>query len=172
MDKLLKRKVLKKYSALEWVLASFAAAFCLCAFCMFFADGITDAGGDGKPVYLITFDLRVDGLHFNALAFFAYILPLIAALFALIPFKCRWHTLVIAVAMLYCGVVQMCLREVYFIKYSAEIASMYRAAGVVTSQYAYLAGAFSLIAALLLIAKFLLPIIARKHGACNGKEEV
>ncbi|MCD8040288.1 MAG: hypothetical protein LUF82_02100 [Clostridia bacterium] len=108
--------------------------------------------------------MQVGGLYFNGLAFFAYVLALVCAIFAFIPFKRGWTSVIFTVILIFCAVVQMNMCNVYLIKYSADVRQMYMAAGVVTSVYAYLAGASSLAAAITFILKWLYPVYLRKGG--------
>ena len=81
------KKAFEKPTLLQLLLSVAAACFALVAFGLFFADAVGDKGGDGLPAFKIAFDVMIDGLHFNARAFFAYLIPLLCAAAVVLPFK-------------------------------------------------------------------------------------
>lgn len=147
------KNVFEKPSKAEFVLGLATSCFALVAFGLFFADAVGDKGGDGLPAFKIAFDVMIDGLHFNARVFFAYLIPLLCAAATVLPFKERKVYFAAAVLMLAAGIVMFCMKEIYLAKYDEELADMYRKAGVELAAPAIVAGTFSLIAAGLAVAR-------------------
>lgn len=143
------KSVFEKPTRLQIVLSVAASCFALVAFGLFFADGVGDKGGDGLPAFKIAFDVMVDGLHFNARIFFAYLIPLLCAAAVIFPFKEKKVYYAAAFLLLAAGIVILCTKELYLTKYDRELADMYRKAGVSLAVPAIIAGTFSLCAAAL-----------------------
>lgn len=141
------KKVFEKPTLLQLLLGIAAACFALTAFGLFFADAVGDKGRDGLPGFKIAFDVMTDGLHFNARAFFAYLIPLICAAAVILPFRERKVFYAAAFLLLAAGIVIFCMREIYLTKYESDVADMYRKAGVSLAAPAVIAGVFSLAAA-------------------------
>lgn len=141
------KKVFEKPTLLQLLLGVAAACFALVAFGLFFADAVGDKGGDGLPAFKIAFDVMIDGLHFNARAFFAYLIPLICAAAVILPFREKKVFYAAAFLLLAAGIVIFCMKEIYLTKYESDVADMYRKAGVSLAAPAIVAGVFSLVAA-------------------------
>lgn len=141
------KKVFEKPTLLQLLLGIAAACFALVAFGLFFADAVGDKGGDGLPAFKIAFDVMVDGLHFNARAFFAYLIPLICAAAVILPFREKKVFYAAAFLLLAAGIVIFFMKEIYLTKYESDVADMYRKAGVSLAAPAIVAGVFSLAAA-------------------------
>lgn len=141
------KKVFEKPTLLQLLLGIAAACFALVAFGLFFADAVGDKGGDGLPAFKIAFDVMVDGLHFNARVFFAYLIPLICAAAVILPFREKKVFYAAAFLLLAAGIVIFFMKEIYLTKYESDVADMYRKAGVSLAAPAIVAGVFSLAAA-------------------------
>lgn len=141
------KKVFEKPTLLQLLLGIAAACFALVAFGLFFADAVGDKGGDGLPAFKIAFDVMTDGLHFNARAFFAYLIPLICAAAVILPFREKKVFYAAAFLLLAAGIVIFFMKEIYLTKYESDVADMYRKAGVSLAAPAIVAGVFSLAAA-------------------------
>lgn len=152
------KKVFEKPTLIQIALSTAAACFSLVAFGLFFADAVGDKGGDGLPAFKIAFDVMIDGLHFNVRAFIAYFIPLLCGAAVIFPFKEKKVFYASAFLLLAAGIVIFCMREIYLTKYSKELADMYRKAGVELAVPAIIAGTFSLVAAVLCLARGLVGV--------------
>ena len=85
------------------MLTAMAEALAVVAFGLFFAKGVTDAGGDGIASFRITFYSMARSFYFNAPLFIGFILPMFAVLFTFIPNKNSKVYLAPAVILLACG---------------------------------------------------------------------
>lgn len=143
------KKVFEKPTCLQLFLSVAASCFALVAFGLFFADAVGDKGGDGLPGFKIAFDVMIDGLHFNARAFIAYLIPLLCAAAAILPFKDKKVYFAAAFLLLAAGIAIFCMREIYLTKYDKDLADMYRRAGVSLAAPAVISAVFSLVASAL-----------------------
>lgn len=143
------KKVFEKPSRLQLLLSVAASCFALVAFGLFFADAVGDKGGDGLPGFKIAFDSMIDGLHFNARAFIAYLIPVLCAAAVILPFKERKVYFAAAFLLLAAGIAIFCMREIYLTKYDKDLADMYRRAGVSLAAPAVISAVFSLVASAL-----------------------
>lgn len=142
-------KVFEKPTRVQLLLSVAASCFALVAFGLFFADAVGDKGGDGLPAFKIAFDSMIDGLHFNARAFIAYLIPVLCAAAVILPFKEKKVYFAAAFLLLAAGIAIFCMREIYLTKYESDLADMYRKAGVSLAVPAITAGVFSMAAAAL-----------------------
>ena len=172
------KKAFEKPTLLQLLLSVASACFALVAFGLFFADAVGDKGGDGLPAFKIAFDVMIDGLHFNARAFFAYLIPLLCAAAVVLPFKEKKVYYAAAFLLLAAGIVIFFMKEIYLTKYTDELADMYIKAGVRLAAPAIVAGVFSLCAAGLALLrglageKFAVAAKAEKSEAPEGGEKV
>ncbi|HIU83599.1 MAG TPA: hypothetical protein IAC70_06555 [Candidatus Faecicola pullistercoris] len=158
-----KAKILKRFSRYgkaESAITVFAVACCLVSFGLFFTGGVGNPGGDSLPSFKIAFDVRADGLHFNAAAFFAHLLPLICGAVMLLPLKERKWFIIPAGVLLVSAVIQFSMLDVFLLKYSEDVAAMYLKGGTAIRGETQVAGVFSILAATLAAVKCIYPWIA------------
>lgn len=163
------KKVFEKPTCLQLFLSVAASCFALVAFGLFFADAVGDKGGDGLPGFKIAFDVMIDGLHFNARAFIAYLIPLLCAAAAILPFKDKKVYFAAAFLLLAAGVTIFFMKEIYLTKYDKDLADMYRRAGVSLATPAIVAAVFSLISSALCLLRGLAGV---RFAVAAKKEEV
>lgn len=164
------KNVFEKPTKAEFALGLATSCFALVAFGLFFADAVGDKGGDGLPAFKIAFDVMIDGLHFNARVFFAYLIPLLCAAATILPFKERKVYFAAAVLLFAAGIVIFCMKEIYLTKYDEELANMYRKAGVELAAPAIVSGVFSLIAAGLAVLRGLCGVKFAVKKDADGEE--
>lgn len=164
--------VFEKPSRIQIFLSVAASAFALVAFGLFFADAVGDKGGDGLPAFKIAFDSMADGLHFNVRAFIAYLIPLASAIAVVFPFKDKKVYYAAAFLLLAAGVAIFCIREIYLTKYDADVADMYRKAGMSIAVPAIVAGVFCLAAAALSLLRGLAGVKFAVQGGKTSAENV
>lgn len=134
-----------------------AEALAVVAFGLFFAKGVTDAGGDGIASFRITFYSMAHSFYFNAPLFIGFILPMFAALFTFIPNKNSKVYLAPAVILLACGIMVACTYQCYLLPFTDEYAEMVTESGTHIAPEAAVASAFILLAAVLEAVKAFSP---------------
>lgn len=134
-----------------------AEALAVVAFSLFFAKGVTDAGGDGIASFRITFYSMAHSFYFNAPLFIGFILPMFAVLFTFIPDKNSKVYLAPAVILLACGIMVACTYQCYLLPFTDEYAEMVTESGTHIAPEAAVASAFILLAAVLEAAKAFSP---------------
>lgn len=134
-----------------------AEALAVVAFGLFFAKGVTDAGGDGIASFRITFYSMAHSFYFNAPLFIGFILPMFAALFTFIPDKNSKVYLAPAVILLACGIMVACTYQCYLLPFTDEYAEMVTESGTHIAPEAAVASAFILLAAVLEAVKAFSP---------------
>ena len=108
---------------------------------LFFAQGVTDAGGDGIATFRITFYSMARSFYFNAPLFIGFIAPVFTVLFTFIPNKNSKVYLAPAVVLIACGVMVACTFECYLLPFTDEYAEMVRESGTHLAAEAALASA-------------------------------
>lgn len=119
------------------------AVILLCAviaFGLFFADAVTDPGGDGIQAYKIAFRVIKGDMHFNAAAFIAYLLPLIAAALSVIPYPDNRWNLLPAVIFAAAGIMIEFMFQIYQMPFSEEIRQLHVDTGEGLADGAIIAG--------------------------------
>lgn len=170
------KKVFEKPSRLQLLLSVAASCFALVAFGLFFADAVGDKGGDGLPGFKIAFDSMIDGLHFNARAFIAYLIPVLCAAAVILPFRDKKVYFAAAFLLFAAGIAIFCMREIYLTKYDKDLAEMYRRAGVSLAAPAVISAVFSLVSSALCVlrgtagVKFAVPA-KKEQGPAEVAEE-
>lgn len=139
------------------MLTAMAEALAVVAFGLFFAKGVTDAGGDGIASFRITFYSMAHSFYFNAPLFIGFILPMFAVLFTFIPNKNSKVYLAPAVILLACGVMVACTYQCYLLPFTDEYAEMVTESGTHIAPEAAVASAFILLAAVLEAVKAFSP---------------
>lgn len=139
------------------MLTAMAEALAVVAFGLFFAKGVTDAGGDGIASFRITFYSMAHSFYFNAPLFIGFILPMFAALFTFIPDKNSKVYLAPAVILLACGIMVACTYQCYLLPFTDEYAEMVTESGTHIAPEAAVASAFILLAAVLEAVKAFSP---------------
>lgn len=139
------------------MLTAMAEALAVVAFGLFFAKGVTDAGGDGIASFRITFYSMARSFYFNAPLFIGFILPMFAVLFTFIPNKNSKVYLAPAVILLACGVMVACTYQCYLLPFTDEYAEMVTESGTHIAPEAAVAAAFILLAAVLEAVKAFSP---------------
>ena len=134
-----------------------AEALAVVAFGLFFAKGVTDAGGDGIASFRITFYSMAHSFYFNAPLFIGFILPMFAVLFTFIPDKNSKVYLAPAVILLACGIMVACTYQCYLLPFTDEYAEMVTESGTHIAPEAAVASAFILLAAVLEAVKAFSP---------------
>ena len=134
-----------------------AEALAVVAFGLFFAKGVTDAGGDGIASFRITFYSMAHSFYFNAPLFIGFILPMFAVLFTFIPNKNSKVYLAPAVILLACGIMVACTYQCYLLPFTDEYAEMVTESGTHIAPEAAVASAFILLAAVLEAVKAFSP---------------
>lgn len=142
-----------------------AEALAVVAFGLFFAKGVTDAGGDGIASFRITFYSMAHSFYFNAPLFIGFILPMFAALFTFIPNKNSKVYLAPAVILLACGIMVACTYQCYLLPFTDEYAEMVAESGTHIAPEAAVAAAFILLAAVLEAVKAFSPAPQSKQAA-------
>lgn len=139
------------------MLTAMAEALAVVAFGLFFAKGVTDAGGDGIASFRITFYSMAHSFYFNAPLFIGFILPVFAVLFTFIPNKNSKVYLAPAVILLACGIMVACTYQCYLLPFTDEYAEMVTESGTHIAPEAAVASAFILLAAVLEAVKAFSP---------------
>ena len=139
------------------MLTAMAEALAVVAFGLFFAKGVTDAGGDGIASFRITFYSMARSFYFNAPLFIGFILPMFAVLFTFIPNKNSKVYLAPAVILLACGIMVACTYQCYLLPFTDEYAEMVTESGTHIAPEAAVASAFILLAAVLEAVKAFSP---------------
>ena len=142
-----------------------AEALAVVAFGLFFAKGVTDAGGDGIASFRITFYSMARSFYFNAPLFIGFILPMFAVLFTFIPNKNSKVYLVPAVILLACGIMVACTYQCYLLPFTDEYAEMVTESGTHIALEAAVASAFILLAAVLEAVKAFSPAPQSEQAA-------
>lgn len=124
---------------------------------LFFAQGVTDAGGDGIATFRITFYSMARSFYFNAPLFIGFIAPVFTVLFTFIPNKNSKVYLAPAVVLIACGVMVACTFECYLLPFSDEYAEMVRESGTHLAAEAALASALIFACAALEVVKAVSP---------------
>ena len=147
------------------MLTAMAEALAVVAFGLFFAKGVTDAGGDGIASFRITFYSMAHSFYFNAPLFIGFILPMFAVLFTFIPNKNSKVYLAPAVILLACGVMVACTYQCYLLPFTDEYAEMVTESGTHIAPEAAVASAFILLAAVLEAVKAFSPAPQSEQAA-------
>ena len=147
------------------MLTAMAEALAVVAFGLFFAKGVTDAGGDGIASFRITFYSMARSFYFNAPLFIGFILPMFAVLFTFIPNKNSKVYLAPAVILLACGVMVACTYQCYLLPFTDEYAEMVTESGTHIAPEAAVASAFILLAAVLEAVKAFSPAPQSEQAA-------
>ena len=147
------------------MLTAMAEALAVVAFGLFFAKGVTDAGGDGIASFRITFYSMAHSFYFNAPLFIGFILPVFAVLFTFIPNKNSKVYLAPAVILLACGIMVACTYQCYLLPFTDEYAEMVTESGTHIAPEAAVAAAFILLAAVLEAVKAFSPAPQSKQAA-------
>ena len=147
------------------MLTAMAEALAVVAFGLFFAKGVTDAGGDGIASFRITFYSMAHSFYFNAPLFIGFILPMFAVLFTFIPNKNSKVYLAPAVILLACGIMVACTYQCYLLPFTDEYAEMVTESGTHIAPEAAVAAAFILLAAVLEAVKAFSPAPQSKQAA-------
>ena len=134
-----------------------AEALAVVAFGLFFAKGVTDAGGDGIASFRITFYSMAHSFYFNAPLFIGFILPVFAVLFTFIPNKNSKVYLAPAIILLACGIMVACTYQCYLLPFTDEYAGVVTESGTHIAPEAAVASAFILLAAVLEAVKAFSP---------------
>lgn len=142
-----------------------AEALAVVAFGLFFAKGVTDAGGDGIASFRITFYSMAHSFYFNAPLFIGFILPMFAVLFTFIPDKNSKVYLAPAVILLACGIMVACTYQCYLLPFTDEYAEMVTESGTHIAPEAAVASAFILLAAVLEAVKAFSPAPQSEQAA-------
>ena len=108
----------------QLLLTAMAEALAVVAFGLFFAKGVTDAGGDGIASFRITFYSMAHSFYFNAPLFIGFILPMFAVLFTFIPNKNSKVYLAPAVILLACVIMVAFTYQCYLLPFTYEYAEM------------------------------------------------
>ena len=124
---------------------------------LFFAQGVTDAGGDGIATFRITFYSMARSFYFNAPLFIGFIAPVFTVLFTFIPNKNSKVYLAPAVVLIACGVMAACTFECYLLPFTDEYAEMVRESGTHLAAEAALASALIFACAALEVVKAVSP---------------
>ena len=124
---------------------------------LFFAQGVTDAGGDGIATFRITFYSMARSFYFNAPLFIGFIAPVFTVLFTFIPNKNSKVYLAPAVVLIACGVMVACTFECYLLPFTDEYAEMVRESGTHLAAEAALASALIFACAALEVVKAVSP---------------
>ena len=147
------------------MLTAMAEALAVVAFGLFFAKGVTDAGGDGIASFRITFYSMAHSFYFNAPLFIGFILPMFAGLFTFIPDKNSKVYLAPAVILLACGIMVACTYQCYLLPFTDEYAEMVTESGTHIAPEAAVASAFILLAAVLEAVKAFSPAPQSEQAA-------
>lgn len=147
------------------MLTAMAEALAVVAFGLFFAKGVTDAGGDGIASFRITFYSMAHSFYFNAPLFIGFILPMFAVLFTFIPDKNSKVYLAPAVILLACGIMVACTYQCYLLPFTDEYAEMVTESGTHIAPEAAVAAAFILLAAVLEAVKAFSPAPQSEQAA-------
>ena len=147
------------------MLTAMAEALAVVAFGLFFAKGVTDAGGDGIASFRITFYSMARSFYFNAPLFIGFILPMFAVLFTFIPNKNSKVYLAPAVILLACGIMVACTYQCYLLPFTDEYAEMVTESGTHIAPEAAVASAFILLAAVLEAVKAFSPAPQSEQAA-------
>ena len=147
------------------MLTAMAEALAVVAFGLFFAKGVTDAGGDGIASFRITFYSMARSFYFNAPLFIGFILPMFAVLFTFIPNKNSKVYLAPAVILLACGIMVACTYQCYLLPFTDEYAEMVTESGTHIAPEAAVAAAFILLAAVLEAVKAFSPAPQSEQAA-------
>ncbi len=147
------------------MLTAMAEALAVVAFGLFFAKGVTDAGGDGIASFRITFYSMARSFYFNAPLFIGFILPMFAVLFTFIPDKNSKVYLAPAVILLACGIMVACTYQCYLLPFTDEYAEMVTESGTHIAPEAAVASAFILLAAVLEAVKAFSPAPQSEQAA-------
>ena len=139
------------------MLTAMAEALAVVAFGLFFAKGVTDAGGDGIASFRITFYSMAHSFYFNAPLFIGFILPMFAVLLTFIPNKNSKVYLAPAVILLACGIMVACTYQCYLLPFTDEYAEMVRESGTHLAAEAALASALIFACAALEVVKAVSP---------------
>lgn len=139
------------------MLTAMAEALAVVAFGLFFAKGVTDAGGDGIASFRITFYSMAHSFYFNAPLFIGFILPMFAVLCTFIPNKNSKVYLAPAVILLACGIMVACTYQCYLLPFTDEYAEMVTESGTHIAPEAAVASAFILLASVLEAVKAFSP---------------
>ena len=142
-----------------------AEVLAVVAFGLFFAKGVTDAGGDGIASFRITFYSMARSFYFNAPLFIGFILPMFAVLFTFIPDKNSKVYLAPAVILLACGIMVACTYQCYLLPFTDEYAEMVTESGTHIAPEAAVASAFILLAAVLEAVKAFSPAPQSEQAA-------
>ena len=129
---------------------------------LFFAQGVTDAGGDGIATFRITFYSMARSFYFNAPLFIGFIAPVFTVLFTFIPNKNSKVYLAPAVVLIACGVMVACTFECYLLPFTDEYAEMVRESGTHLAAEAALASALIFACAALEVVKAVSPAPAEE----------
>ena len=132
---------------------------------MFFAKGVTDAGGDGIASFRITFYSMAHSFYFNAPLFICFILPMFAVPVTFIPNKNAKVYLASAVILLACGIRVACTCQCYLLTFTDEYAEMVTESGTHIAPEAAVASAFILLAAVLEAVKAFSPAPQSEQAA-------
>ena len=155
----------------QLLLTAMAEALAVVAFGLFFAKGVTDAGGDGIASFRITFYSMAHSFYFNAPLFIGFILPMFAVLFTFIPNKNSKVYLAPAVILLACGIMVACTYQCYLLPFTDEYAEMVEKSGTHLSAEAAAAAALILISCACMIAKALSPAPVAAEPAQEAVQE-
>ena len=137
---------------------------------LFFAQGVTDAGGDGIATFRITFYSMARSFYFNAPLFIGFIAPVFTVLFTFIPNKNSKVYLAPAVVLIACGVMVACTFECYLLPFTDEYAEMVRESGTHLAAEAALASALIFACAALEVVKAVSPAPEEEAEAAPAEE--
>ncbi|MDE6550670.1 MAG: hypothetical protein K2M44_04150 [Clostridia bacterium] len=124
----------------QLILTAVIAVCAVIAFGLFFADAITDPGGDGLQAHKIAFRVSMGKMSFNAAAFIAYLLPLIAGVLSLIPYPENKWNLLPAILFAAAGIMIEFMFQIYQLPFSAEIRQLHVETGEGLADAAIIAG--------------------------------
>ena len=131
---------------------------------LFFAQGVTDAGGDGYETFRITFYSMARSFYFNAPLFIGYIFPLFVGILTFIPCKKGKVYLLFFAVLLACGVMCALTFECYLLPFDEEIKEFVTKSGTHVAAAPVAAACMTLLAAVLCAVKAFSP-------TCNSEEK-
>lgn len=153
-------KLLKKFAAQpkkQLLLSAAIAVLCTISFGLFFAKGVTDAGGDGYETFRITFYSMARSFYFNAPLFIGYIFPLFVGILTFIPCKKGKVYLLFSAVLLACGVMCALTFECYLLPFDEEIKEFVTKSGTHVAAAPVAAACMTLLAAVLCAVKAFSP---------------
>ena len=161
------KKLFSLLSKRQLILSIAAAVCALIAFALFFANAVTDPGGDGLEAYKIAFRVSMGKMYFNAAAFITFILPLIGLVLLVIPCRKTKFYLLPAVIFAVSGIMAELMFQIYQIPFDEEIRRMHLAAGERIAPAAIVAGWMAIGAAVCCFVKAFTPLnFANTEAVC------